>query len=96
MPRYWVSFDLGLRGNYDDLYAWLDSQQAKECGESVATFESDKSRDEITAEIKKIVSPGARVYLISRKEGGRFIMGKRRPASWAGYAVTELESDVER
>jgi hypothetical protein len=39
MTRYWLSFDLGLQGDYDNLYAWLDKQGAQECGDSVATFE---------------------------------------------------------
>jgi len=33
--RYWLSFDLGLRGNYELLYAWLDAMEAKECGDNV-------------------------------------------------------------
>lgn len=96
MPRYWVSFDLGLRGNFEELYAWLDSLGAKECGDSVATFVSKKSREQMARELKKVVSPGVRVYLITMKDGGKFIIGKRRAAPWSGYAVTELGSEIER
>ncbi len=32
MAKYWVCYDLGLRGNYDDLYSWLDSLGAKDDG----------------------------------------------------------------
>ena len=32
----WISYDLGVNGDYDGLYAWLDIQGAKECGSSVA------------------------------------------------------------
>ena len=106
MPRYWVSFDLGLRGNYDDLYGWLDSQGAKDCGDGVATFVSNKSREQIIRELKNLARPAnlsevsghrtaARIYLITRKEGGKFIVGKRRAAPWTGYAVTEQESEIE-
>ena len=28
--RFWLSFDLGFRGNYDALYEWLDRQDAEE------------------------------------------------------------------
>jgi hypothetical protein len=35
--RYWLSFDLGLRGNYDSLYEWLDAHSASESGDSLAT-----------------------------------------------------------
>jgi len=30
--RFWVSFDLGLRGEYTELYAWLDKQQVFSAG----------------------------------------------------------------
>ena len=98
MPRYWLSFDLGLRGNYDELYAWLDSHKAKECGDGVATFVYEKTRDQVARELKRIVGAKARVYLISKKEGGqgligKFVIGKRRAAPWSGYAVTELDSE---
>ena len=96
MARYWVSYDLGLRGNYDELYAWLDSQEAKECGESCATFVSSKSREEIARKIKKRVGKNARVYLIAMKQGGKFIIGRRRAAPWAGFAVMELDPGIER
>jgi hypothetical protein len=33
MPRYWISFDLGLQGDYEPLYEWLDRHEALECGE---------------------------------------------------------------
>src|SRR5262245_8598298 len=32
----WISYDLGVRGDYEGLYAWLDQHKAKECGDSVA------------------------------------------------------------
>lgn len=99
MPRYWVSFDLGLRANHEELYAWLDSLGARECGESVATFVSSKSREQIMRELGKVVGPGVRVYLIGKQGGGKFrgefIVGKRRAAPWAGYAPRELESKDE-
>lgn len=34
----WVSFDLGVKGDYEGMYAWLDGCGAKECGDSVACF----------------------------------------------------------
>ena len=30
----WISYDLGVRGDYEGLYAWLDSHGAKECGDT--------------------------------------------------------------
>ena len=32
----WMSYDLGVKGDYEGLYAWLDDHDAKECGNSVA------------------------------------------------------------
>ena len=32
----WMSYDLGVSGDYEGLYAWLDDHNAKECGNSVA------------------------------------------------------------
>lgn len=96
MPRYWISFDFGLTGQHEKLFSWLDEIGAKECGFNTATFVSEKSRDQIAREISKRVGNEARTYLISRKEGGRFITGKRRAAPWAGYAAVESEAEIEK
>ena len=32
----WLSYDLGIGGDYESLYSWLDNHEAKECGDSVA------------------------------------------------------------
>ena len=34
----WISFDLGIRGDYENLYAWLDEHGAKECGDNFASI----------------------------------------------------------
>ena len=36
--RVWLSYDLGIKGDYESLYSWLDKQKALECGDSIATF----------------------------------------------------------
>jgi hypothetical protein len=36
--RIWLSFDLGIKGDYQSLYKWLDARKARECGDSVAYF----------------------------------------------------------
>ena len=117
--RYWLAFDLGLQGDYDDLYSWLDKQKAKECGGNVATFVSTKTRDQIVRELSGILDPKKsyaegqsarlgdlsgilepkgrpRIYIISMKQGGKFILGKRTFAPWTGYAQVSLESEEER
>ena len=96
--RYWVSFDLGLSGEYEELYAWLDRQEARECGDSVATFRSIKSREQIEKELEQVVNMKRkpRIYIIDRHKGGGFFIGKRRVAPWTGYAQTSLDSGEER
>ena len=107
MTRYWISFDLGLQGNYEDLYAWLDRQDykdkgdrqgAKECGDNVATFVSDKSRNAIEKEV--IANLGgqrnARIYIVTMAGGGKFVLGKRKFAPWKGYAEVASDSGEER
>ena len=95
MTRYWLSFDLGLQGDYDSLYGWLDQQQARECGDSVATFQSSKSRDQLTKELKNLLGEkkNARIYIISKVSGGKFVLGRRKlRAPWNGYAEVSVTS----
>ena len=96
--RYWLSFDLGLQGDYEALYSWLDKQNAKECGSNVATFVSKKTRVEIMRDLVAILEEEKkpRIYIISMKEGGKFICGKRVVPPWMGYAQVSLESEEER
>jgi hypothetical protein len=89
MTRYWLSFDLGLQGDYEGLYGWLDGQQAKECGDSIATFQSEKTRDQLAKELRHLLgdAKNARIYIINKKIGGKFVLGKRKlRAPWNGYA----------
>jgi hypothetical protein len=95
--RFWLSYDLGLRGNYEDLYEWLDRHEARECGDSLATFVSSKTRMQLREEI--LMVPGmkvARLYLIGLNDSGGFIAGKRKVAPWTGYATSVESSEVER
>ena len=105
--RYWLSYDLGFQGRYEDLFAWLDKMEAKECGENVATFLSDKSRKEIAKELAIALQVTAqranthttsepRIYIINRTRGGKFIFGKRKIAPWNGYAKALLDSGEEQ
>ena len=84
--RYWLSYDLGLRGDYDTLYEWLDSKGSRECGDSIATFQSDRTTDEIRESLAELLGANtkARIYLISQGSG-TFLLGKRKAAPWAGY-----------
>ena len=95
--RYWLSYDLGLRGEYEVLYGWLDSKQAKECGDSIATFHSDRTSEELKDELTEILieTSKPRIYLISSGRGS-FVIGKRKAAPWAGYFQDAVESALDQ
>jgi len=98
----WLSYDLGLTGDYEGLYTWLDRQEAKECGDSVAIFvyhcDSDLA-EHIKQSLEDAVSldKKSRIYLIYRTDEGRtkgkFLFGRRKAAPWAGYAVADEGGD---
>lgn len=102
----WISFDLGIRGDYAGMYAWLDDHGAKECGDGVAClrFEHDNSsseslEDSLLAELKESVTldKRSRIYLVrrsDRKVKGRFLFGKRKGSPWHGFGSrNEQEED---
>ncbi len=84
----WISYDLGVRGDYEGLYTWLDEHQAMECGDSLAflNYEYRRSlKDSLTKELRKAfeITKQTRIYLMYReretnKIRGRFIFGGRR------------------
>ena len=96
--RYWLSYDLGIRGDYQGLYEWLDSKGAKECGDSVATFQSDRTAKELEQELKDVLgeSSRARLYLISRSNGGKFLLGSRKSAPWAGFFEAAVDNALDQ
>ena len=54
-----------------------------------ATFNSEKSRDQLAKELKNLLGTkkNPRVYVISMKHGGKFVLGRRKlRAPWTGYA----------
>lgn len=100
MRRYWLCYDLGLRGDYEGLYEWLDRIGAKECSEAAATFVTAKTREQIKKELAKILSESpARIYLIAKRSDGKtmggFILGKRKRPPWSGYAESSVDSGEE-
>jgi len=69
----WLSYDLGVKGDYEGLYAWLDDLEAKECGDSLAFFnyEIDDDRN-LIEKIKEDIENNIaltkrdRIYIIFR------------------------------
>jgi hypothetical protein len=98
MPKraVWMSYDLGIQGDYQSLYKWLDTQNAKECGDSLALFNFEYShslKDELKDVLTQDVSFGKsdRIYIVYRDElrnisKGVFLFGGRREAPWTGHA----------
>lgn len=98
---FWISYDLGIKGDYPGLYTWLDNQHAKECGDSLAVFHRkltpnidtvntivSQIESEISAQVKMLET--ARIYLIFKEDKtelvkGKFLFGGRKRAPWEGY-----------
>lgn len=101
--RVWLSYDLGLRGNYDALYEWLDEKGAAECGDSIATFQTDRTKDELRSEQVELLgeSSKARIYLVvqdlvNHRVTGTFLLGKRKAAPWTGYFQSTVENALDQ
>jgi hypothetical protein len=102
----WICYDLGVRGNYSGLYAWLDEHSAQECAASVAFLVYEHSEDSplqpIRQEMNKLFSDTnrVRIYLIYResktkKMKGVFVLGSRQAPPWTGYAARPSPADEE-
>ncbi len=99
-----LSYDLGIDGDYEGLYFWLDEKKARECGDSVAFIKDYEYKGDLIEHLKKEISKSVtirkkdRIYVFHpKKEGGfkgSFLFGKRKKSPWAGYA-TDLEDIVE-
>ncbi|QXV67578.1 hypothetical protein INP83_03130 [Mucilaginibacter sp. 21P] len=96
----WIAYDFGLRGDYQGLYTWLDTNKALECGQGLAFLKfattKDVSSSDLMAEVMKDfkrsvkVSKTDRIYIvckdsISNKIKGDFLNGARKAAPWEGY-----------
>lgn len=94
----WISYDLGIKGDYPGLYRWLDLHKAKECGNSCAYLKyefTDDIRTELKADLERNISfnPGDRIYVVisvihQGKEQylGQFLFGNRKASPWEGFA----------
>lgn len=99
----WLSYDLGVNGDYDGMYAWLDNHGAKECGSSVAYLQFIHDGDlpaSLKSDIESVVALNkrSRIYVIFKKDeklSGRYLVGHRKGAPWEGFgAGDETEEDL--
>jgi len=98
----WISYDLGVTGDYEGLYQWLDQQEAKECGDNLATLKYKHSGaliESLKNELKNSIveTRRTRIYVIyrdaeSKKFKGAFIFGGRKTPAWFGFAGRDEDS----
>jgi len=93
----WIAYDLGLDGDYENLFHWLDVHEAKECGPNLAFFlheYGDELPMQLLGDMQKSIEirPKDRIYAVWARSGqaiGLFLTGGRKQSPWAGYAVKE-------
>jgi hypothetical protein len=100
----WISFDLGVKGDYEGMYMLLDSLEAKECGDSAAFFNFNYEGDLVSA-LKGAIDEHvtldrrSRIYAVfpgeDGKYKGRFLVGRRKRPAWAGYAAQDYQEEDE-
>lgn len=107
--RIWISYDLGIRGDYEGLYKWLDEHKAVETGNSCASFvmnfssnDDDVVKKELLESLNEVDTRNARIYVIRKsmfdgKVGtrGGFLIGGRKSNPWEGYAGRTSEDENE-
>ncbi|MFT4222304.1 hypothetical protein [Dysgonomonas sp.] len=73
----WLTYDLGVGGDYANFYSWLDDNKATECGNNVAYLQIDipnaNSDNDVVQTVKNSLKSKikfeatSRVYLIRAK-----------------------------
>jgi hypothetical protein len=101
----WISYDLGVKGDYESLYEWLDDHEARECGDSVAFILFEHGNSPVETVVKREIGEAinvdkqTRIYIVfhdgKKQLKGRFIIGKRKAAAWSGYGSSSPAEDDE-
>ena len=101
----WISFDLGVGGDYEGMYAWLDDHSAEECGDSVALVKNYEYSKDFVAELREDIKTDvkltsrARIYAFYGGDDGNvkgtWLVGRRKKAPWTGYGSLEEESSTD-
>jgi hypothetical protein len=99
-----LNYDLGLKGDYSSLYAFLDSHKALDCGNGNAAFAMFFSEDKfetILEELKQEISKAVniektdRIYMTVTDNTctmrGSFLFGGRKRAIWEGYGNVKAD-----
>ena len=105
LSTIWISYDLGVSGDYEGMYEWLDDHSATECGSSVAFLkqyehDGDDLMEALKCDIRGTVqiNKRSRIYVIRRVDGrekGSFLFGRRKGAPWDGFGQQSETSDDE-
>ena len=105
IAKIWLSFDLGIRGDYESLYAWLDDHGAKECGAGVAYLQYKYKSDfltELRAELEELLEESRRpriyvVHSVGKEKGasGRWLLGGRKSPPWSGFGQGDSQ-EIDR
>ncbi len=105
---FWLSYDLGLKGDYEGLFSFLDNVGAIECADNLAYFayECDTTvpyhiqvSELLQANVHIDVNKD-RLYLIWKEDngdiGGKFLFGSRKRSPWEGFGkvIAGNESDI--
>ena len=73
----WLTYDMGVGGDFQGIYSWLDDNEAIECGNNVAFFNysypegidtDDALAEHLKSELESKIDfkPGNRVYIIRK------------------------------
>jgi hypothetical protein len=98
----WIVFDLGVQGDYEGLYRWLDAHDAQECGDNVAFLKEYEHPGDLRDSLKRDlegsieINPKTRIYIIREDSGklkGKFIFGSRKRPAWTGYAPELVQEE---
>lgn len=87
----WISYNLGIKGDYQSLYEWLDNHEAKECGYSLV-FLIYNMKEDLFSEIKFDLEEH-----VNFENGDRiFIIYNRRTIKLKGNLFVERGKGVLR
>lgn len=103
-----LNYDLGLKGDYSNLYAFLDTHKALDCGNCNAAFAMSFSEDKFETILEELrmalseyvkIEKNDRIYMTvtdnTCKMRGAFLFGGRKRAIWEGYGNVKT-NDIDQ